>query len=92
MASNAMKRAAFWEKRAELDLARAEDARLTEVYRGYTITFDRFAPVTGQWRGVRFGVGLCNNSLESVKRMIDVRIYEAQNSGPIHSPHGYRIP
>lgn len=40
-------------------------------YRGWIITFSENRPITGQWRAERFGVGLCNNSLESVKRMID---------------------
>lgn len=65
---------------------------MTFNYRGYAITFNRNAPVTGQWRGVRFGVGLCAGTKEALIRMIDTRISEAQNRGPISSPSGYAIP
>lgn len=63
-----------------------------DFYRGYTITHNVNAPVTGRYRGVRFGVGLGADSWEALKRMIDVRIHEAQNRGPISSPSGYAIP
>lgn len=50
----------------------------TFQYRGYEISFDRNRPVTGRWRGVRFGVGLCAGTEAQLLRMIDVRIAEAQ--------------
>lgn len=62
------------------------------TYRGWDIWHDRFQPVTGQWRAMRFGVGMCAGTKEALHRMIDSRIAEKQNSGPIHNPHGYRIP
>lgn len=45
-------------------------------YRGWTI---KYWPVGGQhWRAEQAGVGMCANSPEALKRMIDLRIYERQ--------------
>lgn len=48
-----------------------------KFYRGYKITHDPRLPVTGTWRAERFGVGMCNNSEESIKRMVDAKVAEA---------------
>lgn len=42
-------------------------------YNGWTYDFDPGRPVTGQWRATRYGVGLCTNSEDALKRMIDVK-------------------
>ena len=47
-------------------------------YRGWYVTYDSTRPVTGRWRAERFGVGMCNNSKESLIRMIDVKSKEQQ--------------
>ena len=45
-------------------------------YRGWTIFYK---PVGGQhWRAEQCGVGMCANSVEALKRMIDLRQKEAQ--------------
>jgi len=62
------------------------------IHRGYWITYDASRPITGRWRAVRFGVSVCAGTEDAVKRIIDQRIYDAQNSGPIRSPSGYHIP
>jgi hypothetical protein len=43
-------------------------------YKGWTITYDANRPVTGTWRAERYGVGVCHNSLEGVKRLVDAKI------------------
>lgn len=43
------------------------------LYKGWRVTYDKTRPVTGTWRAERFGVGVCNNSEESLLRMIDVK-------------------
>lgn len=43
-------------------------------HNGWTITYDPTAPVTGRWRAVRFGVGMCANDQAMLKRMIDAKI------------------
>jgi hypothetical protein len=48
------------------------------AYRGYSVRYDRSAPVTDRFRASRFGVGLCANHWPLLKRMIDQRIEEAQ--------------
>jgi len=50
-----------------------DTAAFVETYRGWRITFDRYRPATGTWRAERHGVGMCNSTLESLKRMVDVR-------------------
>lgn len=46
------------------------------VYRGWRITYDPLRPVTGTWRAARYGVGMCNNSEESIRRMVDTKVEE----------------
>lgn len=46
------------------------------LYRGYKIVHNPSAPVTGRWRGERFGVGLCNGTKEELLRCIDRRLEE----------------
>lgn len=48
-------------------------------YKGYRITHDPARPVTGTWRADRYGVGMCNNSEESIRRMVDTKVFEATN-------------
>lgn len=50
------------------------------IYRGYTITYDPNAPITGKWRAVRFGVGMCANTREMLIRMIDQKLFEQARS------------
>lgn len=50
-----------------------------EYYKGYSLDFDPSRPMSGQWRAVRHGVGLNNNSLEGLKRMIDFKVKDSQN-------------
>ena len=47
-------------------------------YRGWFVYFNPTLPVSGQWRAVRHGVGMNNNSEAGVKRMIDVKVREAR--------------
>jgi len=49
-----------------------------DFYRGWYITYDPTRPVTGTWHAERFGVGMGNNSKESLVRMIDTKIKEQQ--------------
>ena len=45
-------------------------------YKGWKIYY---YPVGGQhWRAEQYGVGMCANSEEALKRMIDIRVKEAQ--------------
>lgn len=44
-----------------------------DTHKGWVITFNRNRPVTGAWRAEKFGVGMCNNSRESLVKMIDVK-------------------
>lgn len=52
------------------------DLAVSYEYKGWRITFDSKRPVTGTWRADRFGVGMCNNSRESIQRMVDVKAKE----------------
>lgn len=45
-------------------------------YRGWRISYNGSRPATGTWRAERFGVGMCNNSEESIKRMVDTKVDE----------------
>lgn len=56
-------------------------------YRGYSVCYNPKAPVTGTWSAARFGVSLCAGSEDALKKMIDQRIYAAQNRGPIGQPN-----
>ena len=47
-------------------------------YRGWNYDFSQNRPVTGAWRATRHGVGICNNSEESLRRMIDTKVTEEQ--------------
>ena len=51
----------------------------TAQYKGWTIRRDDDAPVTGRWRADRHGVGMCNNTVERIIRMVDVRDAEARS-------------
>ena len=46
------------------------------VYRGWRITYDPLRQVTGTWRADRYGVGMCNNSEEFIRRMVDTKVEE----------------
>lgn len=54
-------------------------------YKGWIITYDRDRPITGQWRGERYGVGVSNNSLEAVKKQID---YKTEKNPVVKFPEG----
>ena len=43
----------------------------TANYRGWSYNFDRYRPVTGQWRAEQHGVSMCAGSEDALKRMID---------------------
>lgn len=45
--------------------------QLPMSYRGWKITFDSNRPVTGLWRAEKAGVGVCHNSYEAVKHLVD---------------------
>jgi len=47
-------------------------------YRGWRISYEPSRPITGQWRAVRHGVGMCHNSEEAIKRMIDQKVLDAR--------------
>ena len=50
--------------------------RQGECYKGWRIFYK---PVGSQhWRAEQYGIGMCANSVEALKRMIDVRVKEAQ--------------
>ena len=49
------------------------------IYEGWRITHDPGRPVTGTWRAERFGVGMCNNSRESLLRMVGVKNKEMEH-------------
>ena len=51
---------------------------MDQYYNGWHITYNPNLPITGQWRAERFGVGMCNNSLESIKRTILNKIEQAR--------------
>ena len=45
-------------------------------YKGWKIIY---RPIGGQhWRAEQYGIGMCANSVEALKRMIDIRVKEAQ--------------
>ena len=45
-------------------------------YKGWKIIY---RPIGGQhWRAEQYGVGMCANSVDLLKRMIDMRVKEAQ--------------
>lgn len=48
------------------------------TYKGWLISYNPNNPVTGTWRAERFGVGMCHNSEAAVKRMVDYKVYKAQ--------------
>ena len=48
------------------------------LYRGWHVTYDGTRPVTGTWRAERFGVGMCNNFMHGLLRMIDYKVTEKQ--------------
>lgn len=60
---------------------------LQKQYRGYVVRFGPAAPVTGRWTASRFGVFICAGTEDALKKMIDQRICDAQNSGPIGQPN-----
>lgn len=47
-----------------------------DTYKGWKIYY---CPVGSQhWRAKQYGVGMCANSVEGLKRMIDIRVREAR--------------
>lgn len=48
------------------------------TYRGWEISYDAGRPFTGRWRADRYGVGMCNNSEYSIMRMVDRKVFEAE--------------
>jgi hypothetical protein len=47
------------------------DKSIIEIYKGWTIRYG--STITGAYRANRYGVGLGNSTLESVRKMIDVK-------------------
>lgn len=46
------------------------------VHKGWHVTGDRAAPVTGRWKASRHGIGMCAGSYEELVDMIDRRVAE----------------
>ena len=49
--------------------------KMASTYWGWKITYRDLRLVTGKWRAERFGVGMCAGSAESLKRMIDLKVW-----------------
>lgn len=47
-------------------------------YKGYTVTFNPSHPESGKWRADRHGCGMNHNNEAGLIRMIDRKVYEAQ--------------
>lgn len=58
----------------------SSDKRVEFMYCGWRITYDRHRPVTGTWRADRHGVGLCNNSKESIEQMVNTKVAEKRDA------------
>ena len=51
---------------------------MAENYCSWVITHNPWGPATGTWTATRHGVSMCNNSKESIKRMVDRKLWEQQ--------------
>jgi hypothetical protein len=49
-------------------------------YQGWELKYYPGHPITGQWRAEQHGVTMCAGTKESIKRMIDRRIYEQREN------------
>lgn len=38
---------------------------------GFAITYSETRPITGRWRGVRYGVSVCSGTYDSLMRVIN---------------------
>ncbi len=56
-----------------------EPIREEILYRGWTVNEGPSAPVTGRWRALRFGVGMCANTRALLLRMIDSKLDSERN-------------
>jgi len=46
------------------------------IYRGWKISYDSRAPVTGKFSAIKYGVSMCANTKEMLYSMIDQRAME----------------
>lgn len=43
------------------------------IYKGWKISYDSAAPITGKFRAIKYGVSLCANTEQMLYNMIDQR-------------------